>query len=742
MFNRSKCVVLAAVLILAAVIFLAQPSLADPEACSVSSLPSLVGDNSDINFQFYFTNTDPSSTIDWITVTTPSSTFSIVSESASGWNAFSDPSGAEFDDGSLAPGESVTLNVEVQTGVFQGGEIDWGIYSYENSVPGDLGNNVCQNNTPLDMVDNTPYISNVLASNLTPGSATITWTTSIPASSQVDYGLDDTYGTSTDLDSNGVTSHSVTINNLNVNTGYHYQVESTTPQGGDDLSGDNTFLTELNVPDNNNNPPVTSNPTVIPTKTITKGKNPPGISLDTAQVPKVSKTVPTILGTASDKQAVTKIEYSTDSGQNWQLVNQATGLGTKSVSFSFTPLNLSDGTYHIEAEAFNSSGDTAITPPVTLVIDRIPPQIGGSIITVGPQILQPNANGLIEALVGVDQKITVHSIGGPISVSILSQLLGSASSSSNFQLTQDPSTGLWSGILSFTRPGSYQLTIRSVNGVGQVTDQYLQTIESLAPAQVISAKTGDVIKVATTTLYYKDIDSGDWVVWDGAAYGELNPQISSNGRVHLLIPPGTYYLKITAAGYKPLISRIFLVQQSLPLSASLALHPLASVDFGLFHLSLPSFSVSSLSINSPKLSSKIITSPLVGRAFPSFSLQSTDGTTKTQLNLYGKPTIVSVLSTWSPTTIDQLSVLASLQKNPNINVEPIFIQDSLASTSVYLQTNGYNLTALADPGGTLVQPLQVGYLPTYYFLDQSGNIKKVMVGVLSKSELQSAVTGL
>jgi len=65
----------------------------------------------------------------------------------------------------------------------------------------------------------------------------------------------------------------------------------------------------------------------------------------------------------------------------------------------------------------------------------------------------------------------------------------------------------------------------------------------------------------------------------------------------------------------------------------------------------------------------------------------------------------------------------------------------LANVTEYLGSNGYKLTALADPNGTLVQPLQIGYLPTYYFLDQSGHIKKVTVGVLSSSELQSGLVG-
>ncbi len=739
MFNRSRCVVLAAVLILTGAIFLAQPTRADPESCFVSTSPRLVGSNSDVNFQFNFTNTDPSATIDWITITVPNSSINVVSSSAAGWNSFIDSSGVEYDDGNLIPGASLTLNVEAQTGPFQAGESDWGIYAYDNSVPGDLGDNICQNNTPLDMIDNTPYISSLTPSDVTTNSVLISWTTSLPATSQVDYGLDDTYGNSTNLDNNLVTNHSVSVYGLTPNTGYHYQVESTTPAGGDAVSGDNTFLTAINLSSNNDQSSAAVSPSSK--KPTTKGKNPPSISLDTSLISKVNKTVPTIFGVATAASTVTRVEYSTDGGKDWLLVNSAIGLGTKSVSFSFTPINLPDGTYNIEAEAFNSSGDSATTAALTIVIDRVPPQVGGSIITVGAQVLQPNVNGVIEALDGVDQKITVHSIGGPVSVEILSQQVGDATNSSIFQLTENPASGLWSGILSFVKPGNYELTISSINGAGEKTNQYLQTIESLAPAKVISAKTKDVIKKTTGILYYKDIDSGSWVVWDGAAYGETNPQTSSDGRLDLLVPPGTYYLKVSAAGYHPLISRSFTLTQSLPLTATLALHPTLGLDLGFMHLSIPSFSVSTLSINPPKISSQLNKNPLVGQAFPSFSLQSTSGNTVNQIDLYGKPTVVAALGSWSPTTIGQLSILANLQKNSNINVIPIFIQDSLANITQYIKNNGYNLVALADPNGTLVQPLQIGYLPTYYFLNQNGYIKKVAVGVLSASELQSGLVG-
>ncbi len=75
-------------------------------------------------------------------------------------------------------------------------------------------------------------------------SANINWTTEMPATSQVEYGTDTTYGSSTTIDTTFVTSHSQTISGLSPSTTYHYRVTSAPcitcfPF----TSGDNTFTT-------------------------------------------------------------------------------------------------------------------------------------------------------------------------------------------------------------------------------------------------------------------------------------------------------------------------------------------------------------------------------------------------------------------------------------------------------------------------------------------------------------------
>ena len=71
-----------------------------------------------------------------------------------------------------------------------------------------------------------PVISGVTSSGMTATSATITWTTDRPASSQVEFGTTASYGSLSALNSSPITLHSVTLTGLNPNTTYNFAVIS------------------------------------------------------------------------------------------------------------------------------------------------------------------------------------------------------------------------------------------------------------------------------------------------------------------------------------------------------------------------------------------------------------------------------------------------------------------------------------------------------------------------------------
>jgi hypothetical protein len=89
----------------------------------------------------------------------------------------------------------------------------------------------------------TPAISGVSASGISSSTATITWTTDIPSTSQVAYGTTAAYGSSTQLDTSSVTSHTVNLSNLAASATYHFQVQSADSSGNLATLADFTFLT-------------------------------------------------------------------------------------------------------------------------------------------------------------------------------------------------------------------------------------------------------------------------------------------------------------------------------------------------------------------------------------------------------------------------------------------------------------------------------------------------------------------
>jgi hypothetical protein len=98
--------------------------------------------------------------------------------------------------------------------------------------------------TTASLADTTaPEISLVNSNDITTTGATITWTTNEAATSQVEYGLTEEYGSTTTLDSTPVTSHSVDLTGLKAGKTYHYRVISKDAANNQAVSGDDTFTT-------------------------------------------------------------------------------------------------------------------------------------------------------------------------------------------------------------------------------------------------------------------------------------------------------------------------------------------------------------------------------------------------------------------------------------------------------------------------------------------------------------------
>ena len=717
------------------------PVYADISSCSASISPHTVTPSTSTDFQFQINNTDVNPT-HRIKITRPSSNFTITGYSVGGWAVGMTNDYLTLGGGTISPSESLDLVVVAASGGSEVPSADWTVevsddYGGANpfSCSGDLDTAIsgqAPDSTP-------PTISDISPSALTSTSITISWTTDEPATSRIYYGLDEDYGSEKE-NFTLKTSHSLTLSNLTPNTGYHYQIESVDAVGNTGYSEDNTFLTPL----------YSATPTLSPgtapgqKKLIQTEKIPPTIKISTL-LNQPFKEVPKIAGEAADNSGVYSIEYSTDGGKNWLPADKVGSLGGKEVKFEFTPKNLEDGDYITLARVTDTSGNTAVSDKQTLVIDRLPPLVGGSVVAIGPQILEPSNQGVLFSIAGVDQKITLAATGGPTSINLMAKNATSGRESSLFSLTKSVDTGLWSGILSFKKAGTYSLVANSTDGAGNKLTRELSTVFIKNLPRVLNKDNGQPVEKAKLTLYYLEPESKTWVVWDGAPYGQENPQeTSSDGSYRLLVPVGKYYLKVEKTGFQTLISEMFEVDKPTPLTSDINLKETFKIDLGLGKLSLPSFSVQKITINpetnkSPKTLQE---KSLVSKEVPLFSIPSTNGQEVNSVSLRGKPTVISFITTWSPAAKEQLPMLESLQKNHDINVVPISTFENLAKVAVYTKIAGYDLDILIDKDGQTPEAFNLQSLPTHYFVSRRGIIKKVLVGVLSKEEILNSLGGL
>ncbi len=112
----------------------------------------------------------------------------------------------------------------------------------------DVANNANPDDLPISFyIDSSdvvpPVISNVQVISVTPYSASVTWLTDEPATSQVEHGVTGAYGAMTVLDRQRVLTHSVTLRGLSPSTMYHLRVRSQDIGDNEAISANTVFTT-------------------------------------------------------------------------------------------------------------------------------------------------------------------------------------------------------------------------------------------------------------------------------------------------------------------------------------------------------------------------------------------------------------------------------------------------------------------------------------------------------------------
>ena len=173
-----------------------------------------------------------------------------------------------------------------------------------------------------------PVVSTLASGGITATTATVTWTTDKPATSQVDYRVQGTTAwTSTTLDSTLLTAHSASLSGLTVGTIYEYRAHSADGCGHETISAIQTLSTGLD--------------TVPPTTSITGGPADGSTSCSATM---------TLTYTGSDNVTpVSALRYETSL--------DGAAFSAPSNSATITLSNLADGPHTFTVKAVDQSGN-------------------------------------------------------------------------------------------------------------------------------------------------------------------------------------------------------------------------------------------------------------------------------------------------------------------------------------------------------------------------------------------------
>ncbi|MFQ5500092.1 MAG: fibronectin type III domain-containing protein, partial [Candidatus Zixiibacteriota bacterium] len=190
-----------------------------------------------------------------------------------------------------------------------------------------------------------PQLGAINAGNLTANSASVTWSTDEPATSQVEYGITASYVSSTPLDVNLTMSHGVELTGLQASTLYHYRVRSIDSVGNEAIGTDHTFTT-----------PAASDP------------NAPVI---TAVVSGDMSSSSVLITWTTDELATSQIEYGTSISYGGFTSLDPTMVLNHSMTVGFLQAST---TYHFRVKSRDAAGNEGMSADSTFttLVDSIP----------------------------------------------------------------------------------------------------------------------------------------------------------------------------------------------------------------------------------------------------------------------------------------------------------------------------------------------------------------------------------